>query len=357
MKALLRNSSFAVLALVATGCTPVPQVLTASDIPANYVGPVTPGAQVWPSADWWKGFNSDEMNQLIAGAQTNNLDLAAAAARVLEADAQTDIAGAALFPSINLSGNAQRSGKRKGPGVNSFGASLNASYQLDLWGLAQSNLRAANEQLKSSQFAQQVVALTITANTANTYLDVLALRERLTIAKANIDAAQRVLTITQAKVTNGVSSRLDLAQQQALLFGQEAEIPVLEEQEREARYALALLLAHLPEGFDVKAQNLDGIAAPVVAPGLPSELLRRRPDVAGAEADLVAAHADVDAARAAFFPAIGLTTSGGVASAALSTLFKSSSFGYTLGASLLQTIFDGGRLIGESRQARARKRS
>ncbi|MBI3675446.1 MAG: TolC family protein [Proteobacteria bacterium] len=355
MNALLRTSSIAVLALVAAGCTPVPIVLKDNDIPSGFVGPVTPGAQVWPSTDWWKGFNSDEMNGLIASAQTNNLDLAAAAARVLEADAQTDIAGSALFPSIDLGGNAQRTGKKTGPGHTTFGASLNASYQLDLWGLAQSNLRAANETLKASHFAQQIVALTVTANTANTYFDVLALRERVSISKANIAAAERVLAITEAKVTNGVSSRLDLAQQQALLSGQKAQIPALEQQEREARYALALLLARLPEGFDVNAQNLDGIAAPVVAPGIPSELLRRRPDVAQAEADLAAAHANVDAARAAFFPIINLTTSGGVTSAALSTLFKSSSFGYTLGASLLQTIFDGGRLIGESRQARARQ--
>jgi NodT family efflux transporter outer membrane factor (OMF) lipoprotein len=116
-----------------------------------------------------------------------------------------------------------------------------------------------------------------------------------------------------------------------------------------------LLLARLPEGFEVKGQNLDGIVPPTVAPGLPSELLRRRPDVAQAEADLAAAHANVDAARAAFFPVINLTTSGGVASAALSTLFKSSSFGWGVGASVLQTIFDGGRLIGQSRQARARQ--
>jgi NodT family efflux transporter outer membrane factor (OMF) lipoprotein len=355
MNALLRNSSFAVLALVAAGCTPVPTVLSDKDIPTSFVGPVTPGAQVWPTQDWWKGFNSDEMNGLIAGAQANNLDLAAAAARVLEADAQTDIAGSTLFPQINASGNAQRKGAKTGPGVNTFGASLNASYQVDLWGLAASNLRAANEELKSSRFAQQVVALTVTANTANTYFDVLALRERVAISKANIAAASRILTITEAKVTNGVSSRLDLAQQQAQVSGQEALVPALEEQEREALFALALLQAQLPEGFDVKAQNLDGIASPTVAPGIPSELLRRRPDVAEAEANLAAAHANVDAARAAFFPIINLTASGGVASSALSTLFKSSSFGYTLGASLLQTIFDGGRLIGESRQARARQ--
>jgi hypothetical protein len=105
----------------------------------------------------------------------------------------------------------------------------------------------------------------------------------------------------------------------------------------------------------VKAANLDAITAPPVAPGLPSELLRRRPDVAEAEAALAAAHADVDAARAAFFPNIDLTASGGLASTALSALFHSTSLGYSIGASLLQTIFDGGKLEGESKFARARQ--
>src|SRR6185369_78479 len=103
------------------------------------------------SVEWWKGFNSEEMNQFIAAAQANNLDLSAAAARVLEADAQTDIAASSLFPSIDFSGSADRSGAKHGPGVNSFRASVDASYQLDLWGLASSNLRAANEELKSSR--------------------------------------------------------------------------------------------------------------------------------------------------------------------------------------------------------------
>jgi len=192
-------------------------------------------------------------------------------------------------------------------------------------------------------------------DSADTYLDILALRQRVAIAQSNIDAADRILTITNAKVTNGVSSRLDLAQQQAQVSGQKAQIPALQEQEREARYTLAVLLAHVPEDFDVTATTLDGINAPMVAPGLPSELLLRRPDVAQAEAALAASHADVDAARAAFFPSIDLTTSGGVASTALSALFHGSSLGYSIGASLLQTIFDGGRLIGESKFARARQ--
>src|SRR5665213_471903 len=357
MKSILLSSSAVALALITSGCqTPVPQALNAKYVPSNFSAPITPDATVWPQAEWWKGFGSDELNGLIATAQTDNLDLAVAAAQVMQAKANAEIAGSALFPQIGLSGSAQRSGTPRNQSPigksltsNSFGLSANASYAVDLWGLAQDDLRAADEQVKSSHYAKQVVTLTVTAGVGTTYLDVLALRERIAIAKQNIQAATRILTITQAKVTNGVSSRLDLAQQQAQLSGQEASIPPLEEAEREQRYALAILLAKLPEGFDVSAQNLDKIIAPAVKPGLPSELLRRRPDVAEAEANLAAAHANVDAARAAFFPQIGLSGSGGVASVMIGSLLKGSNFAWTIGASLLQTIFDGGNLQGHLR--------
>ena len=362
MTLLMRTTSVLALGLAVAGCaTPVPQALAPKYVPSGFTSPTAPEAEIWPKADWWKGFGSDELDGLIVSAETDNLDLAAATARVLQAEAQSEIAGSALFPSLTLGGSAERARNGSGgisissTGVptptattgNAFGLSLNAAYELDIWGKARSNLLAADELVKASTYAQQVVALTVTSDVATTYLDVLALRERLAIARQNIEAAKRILAITQAKVTNGVSSRLDLAQQQAQLSGQEAQIPALEEQEREARYALAILLGRLPEGFDVAAQRLDHIAVPAVAPGLPSELLRRRPDVAEAEANLASAHGSVDAARAAFFPQISLTGSAGVESTAVSTLFKSSAFGWSIGASLLQTIFDGGLLEGQ----------
>jgi NodT family efflux transporter outer membrane factor (OMF) lipoprotein len=363
MNVLLRTASVIALAAAAAGCqTPVPQVLAPQHVPSNFTAPTARGAPVWPAADWWKGFGSTELDGLIVNARTSNLDLAAAAARVLQAEAQSEISGSALFPTVDLQGFAQRS--RNGTGAlvtsptgvpigtkaatgNAFGISANATYQLDLWGKARANLTAAEQLVLASSYAQQVVALTVTANVGNTYLDVLALRERLEIARENVDAAKRVLAIVEAKVTNGVSSRLDLAQQQAALAGIESAIPAVEEQEREARYALAILLGRLPEGFDVAGKNLNGIVTPVVAPGLTTELLRRRPDVAQAEANLASAHGSVDAARAAFFPIIGLSGSAGFTGTMLKSLFSGPGFGWTIGASLLQTIFDGGLLEGQ----------
>ncbi|MGN6515608.1 MAG: efflux transporter outer membrane subunit [Rhizomicrobium sp.] len=363
MKNALLSSSAIMVALALAGCTtPIPQQLTATNVPSNFTAPITADAAIWPKADWWTGFGSNELDGLVTEAQKNNLDLALATAQVLEAEGNAEIAGSALWPQIGVSGHGDRS--RTAPSQNlsghsstdnTFSLTGDASWALDIWGKAQNNLRAADEQVKSSRFAKQAVALTVVSGVGTTYFDVLALRERVAIAQSNIDAAKRILTITEAKVTNGVSSRLDLAQQEAQVSGQEASIPPLQEAEREARYALAILLGKLPEGFDVKAQNLDNITAPAVRPGLPSELLRRRPDVAEAEANLAAAHANVDAARAAFFPSISLTGSGGFASAAIGSLIKSSNFGWSIGASVLQTIFDGGNLMGQYRVSKAQQ--
>ena len=355
MNSLMRSSSLAAIALVLAGCTtPPPTTLKKDDLPQGFTAPQTPemaAAPVWPTSDWWANFNAPELTPLETTAKTENLDLLAAAARVEQAAANTGIAGSALFPLLQGNGQATRSGTNaKGvPGgntFNTFGIGAQASYEVDIWGLNRDQLHAAEENELSARYAAETVALTITSDVANTYMDVLALRERVTIAKQNIEAAKRILAITQAKVTNGVSSNLELAQQKAQLAGEEASIPQLEEQEREARYALAILLGRAPEGFDVKAQNLDGIAPPAVKPGLPSELLTRRPDVAQAEAQLLSAHANVDAARAAFLPHLDL-------SASVTQAFDPSSLAWSIGASLLQTIFDGGKLTYEHRLARA----
>lgn len=366
MKAIFRGLSVSMLALTAAGCvTPNPTPLNRTgDMPKAFTAPVVDNqSPIWPDATWWVNFKADELPALMETAQKENLDIAAAAARVIEAEATDAEAFANLLPAVNLQGGATRAGSHTsrpvfttGPGgtitetpgasisttANDFTAGLAASYQLDFWGLNQDRLRQARENLRSARYAETVIGLTTESSVAQEYFTVLATRERITITRQNIDAAKRILAVVEAKVVAGVSSNLDLANQQAVIAGQEATLPSLIEQEREARYGLAILLGRAPEGFDLKAQNLDGIASPVVQGGLPSEVLLRRPDVAEAEANLYAAHANVDAARAAFFPAIGLTGSGSYASTAISGLINPGNFAWSIGASLLQTIFDGG---------------
>ena len=368
MKAIFRGLSVSMFALAAAGCTtPNPTPLDRpGDVPQAFTAPVADKqAPIWPEANWWVNFKADELPALLDTAQKENLDLAAASARVLEAEAQDGVAFANLLPVVNLQGGATRNGSHRttttfsaGPGgsivqtpgpsvgttTDSFNAGLAASYSADFWGLNRDKLYQARENLRSARYAETVVGLTVQSSVAQQYFTVLATRERIVIARQNIDAANRILTVVQAKVTNGVSSNLDLAQEQAVVATQQARLPGLIEQEREARYALAILLGRAPEGFDVKAQNLDGIASPMLQAGLPSELLLRNPSVSEAEANLFAAHANVDAARAAFFPQISLTGSAGYASSAIGNLINPSSFAWSIGASLLQSIFDGGRL-------------
>jgi outer membrane protein, multidrug efflux system len=357
-----RTLLFPVCCLILAGCaTPVPRALTPPIVPTSFAGQATSAKPLWPEPDWWQNFGSPELSGFIVEAHSANRDLAVAVARVMEARAQTTIQRAALFPQFNL----QAQGLRSAPGsidstsglgsapTNSFGLSLGASYEVDIWGLARSNLRAAEETLKSARFAQQAVALSLTANVANAYFSVLALRTRIAIANEDITAINGILSIIKLKVSTGNSSHLDLAQEQAQLESVEAELPQLEEQELETRVALAVLLGEPPERLEVKATAAATIRPPLVTPGLPSDLLIRRPDVAEAEANLASAHANLDAARAAFLPQFALSGSGGFASAAIGTLLQGPSAAWGYGGSLLQTVFDGGKLLGQKALARA----
>jgi multidrug efflux system outer membrane protein len=356
----------AALAFLLSGCaTHVPQVLTPQVTPKTFSGQIVGSEQVWPQSDWWRTFGSPELSDLIEKAATDNRDLAVAVARVMEAHAQTTIQRAALFPQISAQAEAQRSPSGQGgqsisgqsfSAGNSFGLTFGATYGLDFWGLARDNLRAASEALKSARFAQQAVALTVTSSVASTYFSVLALRVRIAIANENIAAINGILDTINLRVSTGKSSRLDLAQEQAQVESVEAQLPMLQEQELEARVALAVLLGEPPEGFEVKTQNLDAFHLHVLRAGLPSELLLRRPDVAEAEANLAGAHANLDAARAAFLPQFSLAGNGGFASTAINALLHGPNFAWDFGANLLQTVFDGGKLRGQKDLAQATQR-
>jgi multidrug efflux system outer membrane protein len=350
-------------AFVLTSCaTGVPQVLGPQFIPDKLASPAQAEWQVWPDAQWWRNFGSQELSDLIARAQPGNLDIAAATARVLEAQAQTTIQGSALWPKINLQAQATRSvastttpllSGQTQVGDNEFTLSTTVSYPLDVWGQARATQRAAREALKSARFAQQALTLTVIVEVADTYFQILSLRERLSIAKDDIAAINSILDVIKLKVSTGKSSHLEFAQEQAQLEAEQTQLALLEEQELEARLILSTLLGQLPEQVQISAQNADAIQSPAVSPGLSSELLVRRPDVAQAEANLAAAHANLDAARAAFFPQFSLTGTGGYASASVQTLLRGSNFVWDAGASVLQTVFDGGTLVGQRRLADA----
>jgi outer membrane protein, multidrug efflux system len=319
----------------------------AIDIPPAYrEGPRKSDAAL-PSLVWWRGFRSKELTDLIEEALTSNLDIAAAVARIVQADAQARIAGATLLPAIDFSGEASRSQAPGGTPRNSVTAMLSASYEIDFWGKNRALLRAADETAVASRFDREVVALATVATLANVYFEVLSSQDRLRVARNNLAAATRVFNLIKQRFDVGTASQLDVAQQESVVNAQRAVIPLLIQTLRQDMATLAVLIGRPPERVTIRGGGMSQIALPPVTPGLPSDLLGQRPDIREAEAQLAAANANVEAARAAFFPTISLTADGGYQSNALRTLLRPESAFFNLAANLAQPIFDGGRLLGQ----------
>jgi len=309
-----------------------------------------------PPLDWWRGFRSRELTEIIEQAREANLDIAAAIARVVQADAQSRMAGAALLPGVTLDASATRSRASQSTGTgttiggpserNNVQATLSASYEIDFWGKNRSALRAAEETAVASRYDREVVGLTIVVSAANAYFQVLAAQDRLQAARENQASATRVLDLINQRVNAGTASALDTAQQESIVNTQRAAIPPLEQTLTQNRNALALLMARSPESVRVRGGTLRAITYPRITPGLPSELLTQRPDIREAEAQLAAANANVENARAQMLPSITLTGEGGYQSAVLKTLLRPESALFSFGAGLTQPIFDGLRLQG-----------
>ena len=322
---------------------------------ANTVGQ----AGVWPDGFWWRGFESPELTQLIEAALANNLDIAASVARIRQADAQLRIAGAALLPSANVTGDAswQRVGGATGSAssrarggsaeLHSYNVGLSAAYEIDFWGKAAAGRQAALSNAMFGRFDRQTVALTVTANVATAWFTALALSDRLRIAERNLADAQQILAVFRGRRDAGTASDLDVAQQETFVAANRATLPNLRNQMEQAIVGLGILTGQPPESVTVRPGTLVSIALPAIAPGLPSELLARRPDVAAAEALLRAKNANIAVARAAFFPSIRLTGSDGFQAASLGTLVGPGGALMSLAAGLTMPLFDGGALRGQ----------
>jgi len=335
-----------VLAPLLSGCLATTETANdpVTDVPPVYRAATGAPKAALPQQDWWRGFRSRELTELVERAHLDNLDIAAAVARIEQADAQTRIAGAALLPLVTFDGSATRSGVGKAPGTSTFSTVLNASYEIDLWGKNRAALRAAEYTAVASRFDREVIVLSTVATVINTYFQILAAQDRLAIARDNVAAATRILNVYQQRSSAGTASGLDLAQQQSLLAQQRAMIPPLDQTLRQNIATLAVLIGEAPARLTVRGGSLQRIVPQRVTPGLPSDLLLQRPDIREAEAQLAAADANVDNARAALFPSIQLTGQGGFVSAALQTLIMPQSAIYSATASLSQPIFDGFRL-------------
>jgi NodT family efflux transporter outer membrane factor (OMF) lipoprotein len=345
------------LSLPLAGCLLTDDKLDpALDIPVSYNG--APKSQkaaeaALPKLDWWRGFRSRELSDIIEQARESNLDIAAAVARIVQADATSRIAGSALLPIVDADGGAtksQSSGTTSTVGTGNrrtiYSASLTASYEIDFWGKNRAALQSAEQSAVAARYDREVVGLSTVATTANAYFQVLAAQDRLRVARDNLKSATRVLNLIKQRLDAGTASELDTSQQESVVNSLRANIPPLEQTLQQNKNALAVLMGVPPERVKVRGGTLHSVAIPRVTPGLPSELITQRPDIRYAEAQLAAADADVANARAQLLPSITLTGTGGYQSAALKMLFEPQSTFYSLAAGVTQPIFEGGRLTG-----------
>lgn len=332
--------------------------------------------------DFAARFGSKELAGLTARALEDNLAIAAAMARIDQADANARIASAALWPSVSFGANAQRTqvpgtrisdtpnynparqllreaGQREAAALadnlstfsatrtNLFTLGLNASYEIDFWGKNQNASNAARLLANASRFDRDVVEIATLAAVMNAYFQVLAAQDQLRIAHENVRIAERVLGAFSTRLEKGAATMLDYGQQAAVLAGQKATIPPLEQTLRQTKVTLAVLLGQTPETLEVKGGSLNALHYPRLDPGLPSEVLLRRPDLAEAEAFLASREFSVLRARAAFFPSITLNGRYGVQSVVLRNLLRPEAVAWEIGSNLAQPLFDGFNLQGQ----------
>lgn len=347
----------ALMLALLSGCSFIP----------TYERPVTEVPTGWtengsqsPTAiakDWWKNFNSAELNSLMDQALANNNDLGAAIQRVEQARALARVAGAPLLPSVD--GTAGASVDRLDPGEGDSSTDKTASvglsvgYELDLFGANRAELEAAEADAEGAAFSRDSTALIIMGDTAKAYFNVLNLEERLKIATQNLDSSKELLRIVQARFDAGATTLLDVAQQKTDLANREANLATVEQQLKNARSALAVLVGKPPQSLTVAEKDLRSLAVPEIAPGQPSRLLERRPDIRSAESSLLAANADIGAARAAFFPSITLGLD--LAATRTPSLGDPTGTALSLASSLIAPIFKGGLLEGNLAYTKARK--
>jgi NodT family efflux transporter outer membrane factor (OMF) lipoprotein len=276
-------------------------------------------------SDWWKNFNSPALDSLITEALAGNPSVKIAEERLKQAERALSVARDNLLPdlSVNASSSRTRSGGSGQSDVIRSSTTVNAQlrYDVDVWGGSAASLRASRASLAGTRYDLDTSRLTLSANVAAQYFQLLSTRARVAIARENLAIAERLLRIVEARYRNGVVRQLDLTQQTTAVLQQRTNLIPLEAQMRQTETALGLLLGRVPQDFKVEGESFERIAVPEVQPWLPADLLLRRPDLAAAEADLSAAHANIAVARATLLPgAITLTAGGGLATPQLLAL-------------------------------------
>ena len=309
---------------------------------------------------WWDVFQDPELQGLIRTALKNNYDVRIAATRVLQAQAQLGITRADQLPSVSAGGNiTSLQSPKLGPipayEITQGQVAASAAWNLDFWGKYRRATEAARANLLANQWAQKEVMATLVANLATSYFQLRQLDLELEISKRTLSSRSNSLQLTQTLEQHGINSMLDVRQSEQLVYTAATEIPDFERQIAQQENAISILLGNNPGDVPRGLKLTEQPHAPEVPVGVPSSLLERRPDVREAEANLIAANAQIGVARAAYFPQISLTGTAGYESPALTSLFTGPAGVWNLAASLTQPIFEGGRLKSNVRLTEAQR--
>jgi NodT family efflux transporter outer membrane factor (OMF) lipoprotein len=354
---MTKRRSLAAAAVVASallaGCSLMPTYQRpAAPVPGAW--PYDATAQGTPAAalDWQDFFGEPRLRALIATALANNRDLRVAVLNIEQARAQYDIRNADRFPSVGAAASASRAPSSGGGNGNGSGSKLATTYtaglvlsawEIDFFGRIASLSEAALAQYLATEEGRKAAQISLISSVANAWLNLVADEDLLAVTRQTLATRDESLRLTRLRFDNGVSSELDFRQAQSL--AESARVALAQQQRQQALdvNALSLLLGQPTTAAVAAGTEIAALSLPDVPAGLPSEVLVRRPDVQQAEQQLVAANANIGAARAAFFPRITLTAAFGTASSQLSGLFRSGSWALTAAPQLLQPIFDAGR--------------
>jgi len=315
---------------------------------------------------WWRVFGDPELDQLVEEVLENNLDIKKATARILEVRSQFVETRADRFPTLSLEVQGQKKsqtatvtsssqGKWQRKETYSYDLSLPASFELDLWGRLARAEEAARAELLQAEDNRRIVVQTVVAETISLYLEIESLEREIQITSLSIEKYRHSLSLVERRYERGLTSILDVRQARLSLAQAEASLPSLRQDLGISQQKLAVLLGRYPKAIPPRSQQEDYFKrlAPV-PPGLPSEILLRRPDVRSAEAKLRALNALIGVAKASRFPSITLTASFGYSSEDLDRLFRPQSVLWNLALGVVQPLFDAGKLKAGQRAAEAR---
>lgn len=317
-----------------------------------------------PSTAWWREFSSTELDRLEEAALANNRDHRIAIARVAQAKAQARLAEASLFPALDLFGRRENISQESGPGsvaqggnsqsTNRVRLGLRASYEADLWGRQGYAADSALALAAASEHHREGVALTLTSDVAAAYFEYLSYAARAVSGERGVASRRQSLAAVEKRLAGGDATVVETTQQRAALATAQSGAAAHAQRRERAFNRLALLAGMAPADLKLVPLPLLGIAPPPVNPGLPSELLCRRPDVRRAEAQLLGANFDVRALRANLLPSFSMIGELGLGARHLASLTGPGALFYLLTATLSQTVFDGGRKEAQLDGARAR---